>query len=141
MCSLSLADLMDVLRLCPCLQKCTGSSGRTRTPNVMVAPTAKVHHTAITHLELSKESYSLLRHITIPSLTVLCVSGICNIQLEHLIHFIARSQCSIQELDFSPTGTSLNYDAFLESLTSLTRFTLRLKNITQLNEFQPAVTP
>jgi hypothetical protein len=137
--SLSPEDIVDVVRICPRLQKYTASSPRPGRINLMVIPPI-IHHAVITHLELrSRLSYLLLNYTTIPSLTVLRISS--NIRLPDLIQFISRSQCSIEECDFSPIDTSLEkYNNFLELLPSLTRLTLRLENITQLHEFQSALT-
>jgi hypothetical protein len=138
--SRSLADVVDVLCLCPRLQKYTVFYSSALTCNFTVTSTA-VHHTAITHLELAKDSLPLLQHTTIPSLTTLRMREIDNSQLTPLTQFISRSQCSIQDLHVSLLRTSLKYDAFLEIFPSLTRLSLRLEKSTQLNYFQSALTP
>jgi hypothetical protein len=131
-------DVLDIMHLCPHLQKYTTSDTQS---TFMDNPTA-IHHTALTHLDLSMVSLSFLQHTTMPSLTILRISVVDNTELTYLIQFISRSQCSIQELDFSLTCTSaLKYDAFLELLPSLTTLTLGLKNIYQLEKFQSALTP
>jgi hypothetical protein len=139
--SLSPADVVDIVHLCPRLQKYTGSRSNPRALDSTVTPTA-IHHTTITHLDLSMDSSSLLRHITIPSLTVLRVSAVDNIQLTHLIQFISRSQCSIQELKLYLAGTSLlKYNECLELLPSLTRLALQLDDKPLLDEYQSVLTP
>jgi hypothetical protein len=141
--SLSRGDTVDVVRLCPRLQKYTGSNSHDDLddPDFFTVTPAVIHHTAITHLGLSMDSLSLLQHTTIPSLTVLRVSGIGNIRLTELSHFISQSQCSIHDLHLTskPLVGLLRFDPFLQLLPSLTRFTLVLHGITQLDEFQSAL--
>jgi hypothetical protein len=139
--SRSLADAIDVVRFCPRLQKYKAACFNMHTLNLTVPPTA-VHHTAITHLELAKDSLPLLQHTRIPSLTVLrMLSAIDNSQLTTLAQFISRSRCLIQDLHISLLHTSPRYDAFLELFPSLTRLSLHLENIIQLTEFQSALIP
>jgi hypothetical protein len=140
--SLVPADVVDLMHLCPRLQKYSGEFSGVHILDSPVTPTA-IHHTTITHLELFGGSHhSLLQHTTIPSLTILRVSEFDDVQMTYLIRFITRSQCAIQELDFFLTGTYLlKCNDLLELLQSLLRLTLRLENISQLNEFHSALTP
>jgi hypothetical protein len=136
--SFSPDEVLDIIHLCPRLQRFTAYNTDT---TLMGTPTA-IHHAALTHLDLSFVSLSFLQHTTMPSLTILRVSIVDKTELTYLIQFISQSQCSIQELDFSLTDTSvLKYDTFLELLPSLTTLTLGLKSIYQLEEFQSALTP
>jgi hypothetical protein len=136
--SISVDDMLNVMRLCPRLQKYIGSHTLT---DVFTEFPSHVHHPALTYLELSADSLLLLRYITLPCLTTLQVSDIDSGELEHLTRFISRSQCSIQELNLSPSGTALQYDPFLELLPSLTSLTLVPKDVKQLDEFKSALPP
>jgi hypothetical protein len=139
--SLTPEDVVDVVRLCPRLQKYIITTTYYLDEDFFTVTPSPVHHTELTHLELSNQSLMLLRYTTIPSLRILHVEEIDDdSELTELVQFITRSQCSIQDLDFSPVCTSLQYNFFFESLPSLTRFTPRLRSITQLNEFLLALT-
>jgi hypothetical protein len=134
----TLDDVLDVVSLCPGLQKYIAYCD---VDNFTEAPSDIVRQTALTHLELSFDSLALLQCVMMPSLTFLHLSGVDNVQLTYLNEFLSRSQCSIQDLHFSPFGTSLQYSTFLELSSSVTRLTLMLHNTTQLDEFRSALTP
>jgi hypothetical protein len=137
---LSQEDMAPILRRCPRLQKYISSNSYYDETAFFVDTSSAVHHTELTHLELFNQPLSLLRYTTIPSLTFLRVSDADDSELTDLAQFISRSQCSIQDLEFSPFETTLPYNFLLESLPSLGRLTLVLNSITQLSEFQSAFT-
>jgi hypothetical protein len=137
--SLSRGDVVDVVRLCPRLQRYTGSYSMSSPDFSTVTPT-DIHHTAITYLELSADSLSLFQHTTIPSLTSLHLDEIDVSQLTYLASFICRSQCPIHDLHFTQmSSSSPQYDSFLDLLPFLTRLSVVFYGITQLNEFQSAL--
>jgi hypothetical protein len=137
--SLSIDDALTVLITCPELQKYIVSHPVTH--GLTITPFEPILHTALTYLELSAYSLSILQYTKIPSLTVLHVKHVDNSQLIHLTQFISRSQCSIQVLDLSLTGIDLEDDSFLDLLPSVTRLRLGLNDITQLRRFRLALTP
>jgi hypothetical protein len=139
--SLSLDDALAVLIRGRKLQKYIVSDTVTRAFTITLP--RPFLHPALTYLELSAKSISLLQYIKIPSLTVLHLKDINNSQLIHLTQFISQSQCSIQVLDISVSDAEfhLDNDSFLELLPSVTRLTLGLKSFPQLDKFQSALTP
>jgi hypothetical protein len=138
--SLSLDNVLIILITCPKLQKYIVSGPVTDA--LTITPFFPILHTALTYLELSVKSASLLQYTQIPSLTVLHVEHVdSSLQLTHLIRFISRSRCSIQELELFVEVFHLECDSLLELLPSVTRLTLGLQNMTQLNRFQSDLTP